>query len=263
MSLETYYNPEHTRRVVVDFDPEPLNPRTEQDNVATMWCEHNRYNLGDKEAKSELIDQIMEQARKQGLNLEDEYLDCPVCQGASPNNCLQCDEDGDIENPHFIYLDSTADLLWGLEKVDPDEEHIFRQELYLYEHSGITMSCAPFVSQWDSGQVGIIFVSRKRLLEGGWMGAHSGMETSDIRKLAHQGMKLEVEEYDRYLTGQVFMFRIQVLEHLRMKPGESPGDFDDVPFMWDTVDNCGGLSDDSIETLVSLIPEEDEVWLRG
>jgi hypothetical protein len=31
-------------------DIEPFNPRTEYDNFATMYCEHRRYDLGDKNA---------------------------------------------------------------------------------------------------------------------------------------------------------------------------------------------------------------------
>ena len=32
--------------------------------------------------------------------------------------------------------------------------------LYLYDHSGITMSCSPFSCPWDSGQVGYIYLTR-------------------------------------------------------------------------------------------------------
>ena len=41
--------------------------------------------------------------------------------------------------------------------------------LYLYDHSGITMNTTGFTCPWDSGQVGIIFVSRETILkEYGW-----------------------------------------------------------------------------------------------
>lgn len=37
--------------------------------------------------------------------------------------------------------------------------------LYLYDHSGITISTSPFGCQWDSGQVGFIYCSKKRFLK--------------------------------------------------------------------------------------------------
>src|SRR4030042_1625044 len=35
--------------------------------------------------------------------------------------------------------------------------------LFLYDHSGITMSTKPFSCPWDSGQVGYIYVTREKL----------------------------------------------------------------------------------------------------
>ena len=35
--------------------------------------------------------------------------------------------------------------------------------LYLYDHSGITISTSPFSCGWDSGQIGFIFVSKEKL----------------------------------------------------------------------------------------------------
>ena len=37
--------------------------------------------------------------------------------------------------------------------------------LYLYDHSGITISTSPFNCSWDSGQVGWIYCTKKRFLE--------------------------------------------------------------------------------------------------
>ena len=34
--------------VKIEYDPEPLNPRKEYDNLGTMVCFHRRYNLGDE-----------------------------------------------------------------------------------------------------------------------------------------------------------------------------------------------------------------------
>jgi len=40
-----------------------------------------------------------------------------------------------------------------------NENSIVVLPLYLYDHSGITMKTTPFSCQWDSGQVGYIYVT--------------------------------------------------------------------------------------------------------
>jgi len=72
--------------------------------------------------------------------------------------------------------------------------------LYLYDHSGITMSTGSFSDRWDSGQVGFIYVDRETCVrEFG-----EKFSVADIEK----ELKEEVEEYDYYLTGQVYWYRI-------------------------------------------------------
>lgn len=77
--------------------------------------------------------------------------------------------------------------------------------LYLYDHSGITMSCAPFSCPWDSGQVGYIFVSKSRL--------RSEYSVKRVTKktlaLAEKVLRSEVNVYDQYLTGQVYGFVVE------------------------------------------------------
>ncbi len=71
--------------------------------------------------------------------------------------------------------------------------------LYLFDHSGITMSTAPFSCQWDSGRVG-------------WIQCKKGFENltdENIEKI----LESEVEEYDKFLTGDVWGFNIEKLEN--------------------------------------------------
>lgn len=71
--------------------------------------------------------------------------------------------------------------------------------LYLYDHSGITISTKPFSCPWDSGQVGYIYI----LPEDGrreW--------GKQWRKKAEACLKSEVEIFDAYLTGQVYGYQV-------------------------------------------------------
>jgi len=84
------------------------------------------------------------------------------------------------------------------------KEAIIKQEkvhtilpLYLYDHSGITISTGPFSCNWDSGQIGWIFVSKEKVKE-------EGMDESKVEDY----LKGEVKTYDQYLTGDVYGYRI-------------------------------------------------------
>ncbi len=67
--------------------------------------------------------------------------------------------------------------------------------LYLYDHSGITMSTKPFSCPLDSGQVGIIYVKK----------GTEGFSDEDLRS----NMKAEVEEYNNFITGNVWCYTIE------------------------------------------------------
>jgi hypothetical protein len=74
--------------------------------------------------------------------------------------------------------------------------------LYLYDHSGITISCTPFGDRWDSGQVGFIFATKETLLK------EYGKIDEEVIDRAIGILKSEVEAYDMYLRGDIFGYRI-------------------------------------------------------
>lgn len=76
--------------------------------------------------------------------------------------------------------------------------------LYLYDHSGITMNTTGFSCSWDSGQVGVIFVSRAKARETyGWK-----VITEKRKQIILESLKAEVETYDQYLKGDVYGFKL-------------------------------------------------------
>jgi len=70
--------------------------------------------------------------------------------------------------------------------------------LYLLDHSGITMSTGSFGDPWDSGQVGWIYITHKRIRE------EYGKLTKKNKATARGCMEQEVKTYDDYLTGEVY-----------------------------------------------------------
>jgi len=139
---------EHRLRIIQDDCD--INPREEFDHIATMFCEHRRYTLGDKKAD----DIRVENERTGELEFPDGYLVLP---------------------------------------------------LYLYDHSGLTISTGAFSCRWDSGQVGYIYMSKKDAI------ANFGKKrlTKKVIARALDCMRAEVKEYDDYLTGNVYGFEYE------------------------------------------------------
>ena len=80
-----------------------------------------------------------------------------------------------------------------------------RLPVYLYDHSGITISTVPFSCPWDSGQIGWIFVEWTKLRAAfPKLRRHADLEAEGKRVL-----RAEITEYDQYLTGDVWCARVE------------------------------------------------------
>lgn len=71
--------------------------------------------------------------------------------------------------------------------------------VYMYEHSGITISTSPFPCKWDSGQVGWAYMTRKIVDD--WFNG------DDSRAL--KSIEAEIREYDDYIRGDIYMITIK------------------------------------------------------
>lgn len=103
-----------------------------------------------------------------------------------------------------------ADDFTGWEEI---EEYLERERdavvilpLYLYDHSGLVMNTGGFTCPWDSGQVGFIYVSKNRIEN------EYGQDTRENRENAKRVLECEVEEYSKYLSGDVYGYVIYTEE---------------------------------------------------
>ena len=169
------------------YDDDAPNPRKEWDQAATMVCWHSRYDLGDEQPGGDPVDYFR--------NMVDD--DCPHCggtgdePGAEPledynptTDCARCEGTGLISDEEVIGL---------------AEKDYYILPLFLYDHSGITMSTGCFSCPWDSGQVGWIYISIEKAAQEGWK----------TPEQAYKAMESEVEEYDHYLTGQCYGYVVE------------------------------------------------------
>ena len=87
------------------------------------------------------------------------------------------------------------------EGIITNEGEVVILPLYLYDHSGITISTSHFGCNFDSVQVGFIFVSKYKIKK-------EGMDETKVEEY----LKGEVETYDQYLTGDVWGYKVYEIE---------------------------------------------------
>lgn len=155
-------------------DDNPQDPR-DNDNLGTMACWHRGYELGDEQIRD-----------------VEEWL---ISMAGVESNEL--------------YERMTARSLWESLSEKINEKYII-MPLFLYEHSGMTMSTSPFSCKWDSGQVGFIYYDRSRNDTEGytaeWLAKYH--EGKSMDEAIESRLESEVELYASYLEGDVYGYEI-------------------------------------------------------
>lgn len=105
-------------------------------------------------------------------------------------------------------VDFTADDFGGWGEM---QKHIIKNlnaalciPIYMYEHSGITISCDSFSCPWDSGQIGFIYVTKEKLRKE----YNVKNITAEVMKKAENCLKHEIKIMDQYVQGNVYGFQI-------------------------------------------------------
>jgi hypothetical protein len=106
----------------------------------------------------------------------------------------------------------------GLEKQLAKDGAAVILPLFLLDHSGLALSTQDFNDRWDSGQIGFAYMTRQGILDNFMAKRLSPF----LRDRALALIKGEVEEYNCYLSGDVYGYAI--------KDGDG-----------ETVDSCWGF----------------------
>jgi len=206
----------------VASDDCPDSPREGYDyNQNIMACFHPRYNLGDRDLgqydmknpedfwrdlvrshvpSDELIDRAFagELPNIQIRKLDDELFDL-LCR--EDYNDEWFTQERNVESS-TLYV-SLVDILTVDECQTIMEPHAEWLPLWLYDHSGISMSCGtrtyPYNDRWDSGQIGWIITLKESVPE-----SKRQNDDETWRKKAVESMALDVELYDLYLRGDCY-----------------------------------------------------------
>ena len=204
------------------MDEDAMSPR-DWDNVGTMCCWHRRYDLGDKHEFSDGTDLLLTLAT--GLSANDR-------EDAETIWWDEHDETEPYDNPE----DWSKKEVFGL-----INEKYAILPLWLYDHSGITMSCGdrsyPYNCPFDSGQVGWIFVSKEKAFKEFGTRDDAGnplpLTEENWREEAEKRLETEVDVFNHYITGNVFDYKIYEI-------GES-GEVGEI------IDSCYGFYGSAVE----------------
>ena len=160
----------------IEYDQDPESPR-EWSNLGKMVCFHPRHNLGDEQPKCD----------------PDEYLRNLAC-AADPQlaDTLEWLEERGLEERYRKAVERSL------------ERNYLFLELYLWDHSGLSMSSGPFEYPCDSSIFGIIYISRAKVREEYGIKRFTKFWEEKIKGY----LALEVKTYDEFLTGQVYGYRI-------------------------------------------------------
>ena len=210
-----------------DFFP---NPRREDENFGTMICFHRRYDLGDEHDYSNSDDLIKDLYIKSvggGERGERKHEDLTEKYDVWPLSSQRIQE-------------LNQALMSQIEKM------YVVLPVYLLDHSGLAMSTTDFNDRWDSGQVGIIFVSNEKIKEE----YEVDFIEPVLRLQVEERLKEEVAEYDAYLRGECYCFELYEDGELVHSCGGFTGAFDKaVKDMVEYLpDDCAGMVDDLAET---------------
>jgi len=114
----------------------------------------------------------------------------------------------------------------GFDSPDEVMEHINSDKvlaalpLFLYDHSGITMSTGAFSCNFDSGQVGMIFIDQAGCdmigYDEGWR--KSNYPELTMKEALEKVLEAEVKEYDKSIAQGTYMYDIE-------ETGDSCGGF--------------------------------------
>lgn len=154
-------------RLVIEQEQSPEDPRS-WDNLGTMLCCNQYYRLGDCNSNRETELQLAEICRKYGKSDE------------------EIDEMAFSEEIQFIL----------------DQDDVCGLPLWIYDHSGISMSTGKQCS-WDSSFVGLIFVEKDFYLAQTCLKDEEGW-----KEKAKETLKGEVETYSDFLEGNVYQWTL-------------------------------------------------------
>lgn len=198
-AVEIYKLP-RGRILTIYPDSDYPNPRKEWDgHLTTIFHWHRRYDLGTEISTDDTM----------------ERMHAKAVESLLVASSMKLAEFGDlsiaIENMEELYERSYVSSEYMEKQKNRlariTANYAFILPLYIYDHSGITISTEAFSCPWDSGQCGFVVMLKKDFAEN-YSATFKGRWTAKQVKKAEEVMKGEVKLFDDYLTGEVYGYTI-------------------------------------------------------
>lgn len=201
------------------------NPRDEWDCIGTLYTWHRNYRLGGK-------DDFNHQNRIDDLNVWcfdefNELANLKELEGYHSYEGSVYFEDEELTHEQETFFNQTVNA-WI-------ENNVCILPVFMYDHSGITISTGPFSCPWDSGQVGFIYVTKQKYE----VETQKPFNFEDAEFI----LKGEIETLDQYLTGDVWGYTIYSTEDEEFA-NQILTHEDDLPDDRNHEDSCGGFFGD-------------------
>lgn len=149
--------------IYYDFDP--MNPCEDWDMLGSMACWHSRYNLGHEQPKCEPDDFMVELAMEFDPTVEDRIDYWESQEGWVRLMNKHITKEGGYNHDSIQAASNECNKRIDSIIQKALDKYYIILPLFLYDHSGITMNTSGFNCPWDSGQVGIIYISKKKAKE--------------------------------------------------------------------------------------------------
>lgn len=178
--------------VLIERDEAPMNPCVEYDLLGTMACVHSRYDLGTEQFSSfnDLFLSLLENVK-----------------GVESVQALWYDMEDRIFGNHLPTNETQRQF--QKEMIERLSQDYVLMPLYLYDHSGLSISTESFHDPWDSGQVGFIYISNEDALQKFTLRqSERPMMNDEFREKMKDLLQNEVTLYNHYLQGDSYGYTL-------------------------------------------------------
>lgn len=121
----------------------------------------------------------------------------------NPRTAFDCHQGKIVYTSHRYLLGDERLEASVIEEIAKDPSMICLP-VYAYIHGGVVLSTGPFSCMWDSGQCGIIYVSKEDIRTE-W---NVKRISAKLHKQVLSNLEAEVKEFSSYLEGDVYGYRI-------------------------------------------------------
>ena len=193
MHVEKTLKLTNNRKIEIILDCMVENPYENWDMLSHIFSWNSRYAFCDKAERPEDKYQfILEKGKALRSALKSE----------AERQLLTYRIDN-MEEAYRCGTDAEADKAFKMLGAELEKLAVW-DDLYMYDHGGITIATKPFGCRWDSGRIGFAFVLKGEILS-------SFARHRMTKKMYEQAWKVieeDVSILDQYLTGDVYGFQL-------------------------------------------------------